>query len=311
MSFKSAMKVYDVLDSAYVEGETIVKMFLAEGAEEASSERLQGEDGFTDIVRIFLKGKKGKSSGGTAPTLNLAGSLVGVGARPATIGIVGDGDGAIVVLAAGLKFLDMKKKGDGLEGDIVILLNIIASCTSEPTEPIASMYCPVNFWHMKDKFIDKNADAILDVNVTRSSNIIHKKGFAITPTVKEGWLLRTSDDALFVMQQVTGEMPAVLPLTMQDLTPTRNGVRHINDIGALPEGITSPCIGVALTSTVTVNAGGSGMTNLTEIEPAIRYCIEVAKNYGRGKFSFYCQEEFDKLVKMYGSMNHLQTHGNQ
>ena len=311
MTFKSAMKIYDLLDSAYADGEAVVKLFLAEGADEASFERLQGEEGFTDIVRIFLKGKNGKASGGTAPTLNLAGSLVGIGARPATVGLVGDGDGAVVTLAAGLKFLDMAKKGDGLEGDVVILLNITASCPTHPAEPIADMYCCVNFWQMKDKFVDKTADAILDVNVTRSSEIINHRGFAITPTVKEGWLLRISDDALFLMKQVTGEMPAVLPLTMQDLTPTRNGVRHINDIGALPEGTTPPCMGVALTSALSINECGSGLTNLAEIEPAIRFCVEVAKAFGRGKFHFYDEEEFAKLVKLYGPMNHLQTFGNQ
>ncbi len=311
MTFKSAMKIYDLLDSAYADGKAVTELFLQEGAQEAKWERLQGEAGFTDVVRIVLKGKNGRLSGGPAPTLDLSGSLVGIGARPATIGLIGDGDGALVTLASGLKFLDMARKGDGLEGDIVILLNITAHCTNHGNEPIADIFCPVNFWEMKSKFIDQSADAILDVNVTRSSKVINKKGFAITPTVKEGWLLRVSDDALRIMEQVTGEMPGVLPLTMQDLTPTRNGVRHINDIGALPEGTKSPCIGVALTSALAVNECGSGMTNLAELDCAIRFCVEVAKEFGRGKFSFYDPEEFQKLVQLYGPMNHLQTFGKQ
>lgn len=312
MSFKSAMKAYEVLDSAYVTGEQVVKMFLEAGADEASFEHLEG-NGFTDIVRVFLKGKKGRSSGGTAPTLDLSASLIGVGARPATSGILGDGDGAVVVCAAGLKFLDMKKKGDQLEGDVVILMNVTAAAPTSESEGHAppGIGCPVNFWLMKSKFIDKTADAILDVNVTRSDRYCKKKGFAITPTVKEGWLLKISEDALDVMERVTGEMPAIMPLTMQELMPTRNGISYLNDIGALPYGLDSPCIGVALTQSIPVDPSGPGMTCLPEIEPAIRYCVEVAKDFGKDRFDFYDKEEFEKIVKLYGPMTHLQTFGRQ
>ena len=312
MTFKCAMKAYDVLDSAFANGEEIVRMFKEAGADEASYERLEG-NGYTDVVRIFLKGKKGRSSGGTAPTLDLSASLVGLGARPATTGMLGDGDAALIVCAAGLKFLDMKKKGDQLEGDVIILMNITANApTDEPNgHKPPEIGCPVNFWLMKSKFVDGTADAILDVNVTRSDRYCKKKGFAITPTVKEGWLLKISEDALDVMERVTGEMPAVMPLTMQEVMPTRNGISYLNDIGALPHGVNCPCIGVAMCQPIPVDPSGPGMTSLAEIEPAIRYCVEVAKDFGRGRFDFYDKEEFEKIVKLYGPMNHLQTFGKQ
>ena len=38
--------------------------------------------------------------------------------------------------------------------------------------------------------------------------------------------------------------------------------------------------------------------------------LEVAKNFGRGKCKFYDEAEFDRLIKLYGNMKHLQTLGN-
>ena len=311
MSFKSAMLAYDLLDSAYTTGAEIVKMFKEAGADGASYERLTGV-GFTDVVRIFLKGKTGKSSGGPAPTLDLSASLVATGARPGSVGLVGDGDGALIVIAAGLKMLDMKKKGDQLEGDVVILFNITGAAPHDPPDghKPPDYSCPVNFWKMKSKFVDGSADGILDVNVTRSDRYCKRRGFAITPTVLQGWLLKISEDALDVMERVTGET-AVMPITMQELMPTRNGISYLNDIAALPYEIDVPCIGVAMCSPSLQEPIGSGMTNLAEIEPAIRFCVEVAKDFGMGRFDFYDKEEFDKIVKLYGSMKHLQTFGKQ
>jgi hypothetical protein len=42
---------------------------------------------------------------------------------------------------------------------------------------------------------------------------------------------------------------------------------------------------------------------------AARFCIEVAKAFGRGKCAFYDAAEFERLVSLYGSMEHLQTMG--
>ncbi|MDL2264327.1 DUF1177 domain-containing protein [Synergistaceae bacterium OttesenSCG-928-I11] len=312
MSLRSAIKAQEILDSAYATGAEVVAMFEEAGADEATYERLKG-DGFTDVVRVFIKGCNGRSSGGEAPTLDISASLVGIGARPASKGLIGDGDAAIVACATGLRLLDMRGKGDGVDGDVVILMNITGAAPSfeaEGHQP-PEIGCPVNFWLMKQKFVDGTADAILDVNVARNDRYCKKKGFAITPTVKEGWLLRVSEDALDVMERVTGEMPAVMPLSMQDVMPTRNGIWFLNDIGALPYGIDSPCIGVALCSPIVTNPFGPGMTNLTEIEPAIRFCVEVAKDFGQRRFDFYDKEEFIKIVKLYGSMKHLQTFGRQ
>ncbi|MGT2494985.1 DUF1177 family protein [Cupriavidus basilensis] len=43
----------------------------------------------------------------------------------------------------------------------------------------------------------------------------------------EGWLLRLPERMLDVMGWVSGELPAVLPLTTQDITPYENGLWHV------------------------------------------------------------------------------------
>ena len=47
------------------------------------------------------------------------------------------------------------------------------------------------------------------------------------------------------------------------------------------------------------------------IEEAARFMLEVAKAYGRKQCSFYDADEYARLQKLYGSMKHLQTLGNE
>ena len=37
--------------------------------------------------------------------------------------------------------------------------------------------------------------------------------------------------------------------------------------------------------------------------------IEVAKYFGKNQCSFYDKEEYSRIIKLYGSMNHIQTQG--
>lgn len=60
--------------------------------------------------------------------------------------------------------------------------------------------------------------------------MINTRGFAISPTVKEGYILKTSEDLLEQMQITTGRLPYVFPLATQDITPYGNNVHHLNSI---------------------------------------------------------------------------------
>lgn len=56
---------------------------------------------------------------------------------------------------------------------------------------------------------------------------------------------------------------------------------------------------------------GTGASHEVDIAQAVRFCIEVAKEYTQGNFEFYDKEEYERLVKLYGSMKHLQTLGDE
>ena len=68
-------------------------------------------------------------------------------------------------------------------------------------------------------------------------------------------------------------------------------------------------MGIALTAETAVPGCATGSSQIADIEAAVRFSIEAAKDFGEGKLSFYNSEEFERIVKLYGPMNHLQTMG--
>jgi len=306
---KQVIEAYELLDSAYVDGEKVAQILKERGLDRVEVRRIEGEKGYTDFIKIIVPGKNGKLSGGNAPTLGIIGRLGGIGARPEMIGLVSDADGAITAIAVALKLADMIKNGDMLDGDVIIATHICPNAPTQPHDPVPFMGSPVDMATMNKYEVDPMMDAILSVDTTRGNRIINVKGFAITPTVKEGWILKVSDDLLDIMQYVTGKMPAVVPITMQDITPYGNGVHHINSILQPATATNAPVVGVAITAEVPVPGCATGASHEVDIEQAARFCIEVAKGFGKGKVRFYDEEEFKHLVELYGPMNHLQTLG--
>ena len=64
-----------------------------------------------------------------------------------------------------------------------------------------------------DEEITEDMDAILTVDTTKGNRVINHKGFAISPTVKEGYILRISEDLLDIVEITTGKAPYVFPIT--------------------------------------------------------------------------------------------------
>ena len=96
MILKHLMEIYDILDDSKASGER-VKEYLLGIDPQANVETypIQSPKGSTDMVRVRIAGKNGKSKGGNAPTIGLLGRLGGIGARPEVTGFVSDGDGAL------------------------------------------------------------------------------------------------------------------------------------------------------------------------------------------------------------------------
>ena len=171
------------------------------------------------------------------------------------------------------------------------------------------MDSPVGINDMNAHEVSGDMDAILSIDTTKGNRIVNHLGFAITPTIKQGWILRISEDLLQIYADSAGILPVTLPITMQDITPYGNGVYHLNSLVQPAVATDAPVVGVAITSQTPVPGCGTGATSLPVLDAAVRFCIEVAKSYGAGTCSFYDQADYDRLVELYGDMSRLQAGG--
>ena len=311
MLMRQVLDVYELLDRADASGALMEEYMRSLGAEDVEVTTIEGPKGTTDMIRITIPGTKDKTVGGDAPTLGVLGRLGGLGARPEQIGFVSDGDGALVALAVAAKLLDMKSKGDDLEGDVVCCTHICPDAPTSPHKPVPFMGSPVDMATVNQHEVNGSLDAILSVDTTKGNRIINTRGFAISPTVKEGYILRTSEDLLDLMQITTGRLPYVFPLATQDITPYGNDVHHLNSILQPCTATDAPVVGVAITAETMVPGCATGGTHAADVEEAARFMLEVAKAYGKKQCKFYDTDEYARIQKLYGSMKHLQTLGNE
>ena len=312
MLYKQLIELFDILDSASASGAQVVEYFRSIVPDcQVETYPLEGPKGHTDMVRILIPGRNGKSKGGSAKTMGILGRLGGLGARPEQLGFVSDGDGALTALAVAAKLLDMQKKGDFLEGDVFISTHVCPDAPTTPHEPVPFMNSPVETWQVNKEEVTDDLDAVLVVDTTKGNRIINHRGFAISPTVKEGYILRVSEDLLDVMISTTGRLPHVFALSQQDITPYGNGLYHLNSILQPATATKAPVVGVAVTTETTVAGCATGATHLEDLEDAGRFMLEAAKAFGNGLCSFYDEEEFGRIQKLYGSMEHFQTLGKQ
>jgi hypothetical protein len=309
MPWRQALDLFEALDSAEADGAAAAAVLRRHGVENATVTTVSGTEGHTDFVRVVLEGTRGRSRGRDAPTLGVIGRLGGLGARPARIGFVSDGEGALVALTVAAKLGAMQQSGDALPGDVIVATHVCPRAPIRPHEPVPFMDSPVDMATMNAHEVDDRMEAILSVDTTRGNRICNHVGFAITPTVREGWVLRVSEDLLDLQQQVTGRLPATLPITMQDVTPYGNGVYHVNSIMQPATATAAPVVGVALISEVAVAGSGTGATDIAGAEQAARFCVEVAKGYGSGAMRLGDEGEFARLRELYGPMTRLQTAG--
>jgi hypothetical protein len=303
---RQVIEVMELLDDAHVTGSLVASFLEERGSSDISVKTIESSKGKTDFIKIKIPGSEGKTNGGDVPTLGIIGRLGGVGARPERIGLVSDADGAITALSLALKLSDMNAKGDVLPGDVIISTHICPYAPIKPHSPVPFMDSPVDIKIMNKQEIDSEMDAVISIDTTKGNRVANWRGFAITPTVKEGWVLKVSDDLLDIMEWVTGMVPKVCPITTQDITPYGNDLYHINSIMQPCIATDKPVIGIAITTQVPVPGCGTGASHPSDIELAARYTLEVAKQFGKKLCSFYDEDEWSKILKLYGAHKHLQ-----
>lgn len=305
MMYNSVQRSVELLDRPNVDGATVTKAFSDyDVATDVTT--IESDEGSTDFISLKIAG-----TDRTAPTLGVIGRLGGVGARPQKTGIVSDADGAITAIAAAFELARMSDHGDTLPGDVIVGTHVCPDAPTIPHEPVPFMSSPVDIATMNEHEIDDRMDAILSIDATKGTRVHCQRGFAVTPTVKEGWILRTSESLLDIQERVTGEPPVTLTLSTQDITPYGNDVFHINSILQPSTATDAPVVGVATTSVNPVAGSGTGANYLPDLANATGFVVETATDYTNGRASFYDDDEYDRLTDLYGSMSHLQTVGDE
>lgn len=317
MALKQTMDIYELLDSAVVRGSDVSTLFasfadLGITIEVTSVHNEAPEDSrkVTDFISIVIPGIKGKIGGGEALTLGIIGRNGAIGGRPGIIGMVSDADGAIASLAAGLKIAQMKRKGDHLIGDVIVTTHLSTDVSANMSHIPPFMGMPVSSETMNSYEVHQDMDAILSLDASKGNRIIKQRGFAISPTAKEGYILKVSADLLLAMENTTGKPAVTFPISIQDITPYSNGLSHFNSIMQPHIATNAPVVGVAIIAQAVVAGSASSANHEIDLAEAVQFCIEVAKQYGQGKCAFYDAAEFDLILKKYIPLNVFQTAGN-
>lgn len=310
MSWSHLIAAYDLLDDPGVRGADVADLLRAispTAAVEVTT--VAGTGGETDFVTVTIPGSEGKRSGGTAPTLGVLGRLGGLGARPEQIGFVSDGDGALAAVTVAAKILAMKERGDQLPGDVIVSTHIDPDAPTQPHDPVPFMGSVVEQDVSNEHEVSAEMDAIISIDTTKGNRVCNHKGIAITPTIVDGWILRVSETLLDIAGRTTGRAPSVMPITMQDITPYGNDVYHVNSIVQPCTATTAPVVGLAIVTETAVPGSATGASDLHDVEQAVRFAIETAKDFGRGIASFHDAGELSLLQSLYGSMSALRTAG--
>ena len=305
MLLKEVIEICDLMDNPKACAASLDEVFAGLDIPPIKVTTLRGEGGQTDVVGVAIPGAKGKSAGGRRPPpWAFWAPLGGLGARPEALGLVSDGDGAFVSLAAALKLARMRTRGDILPGDVLVSTHICPDAPTQPHEPTPFMGSPVGIFEQIRAEIDPAMDAILSVDTTKGNRVINHTGFAISPTVQGMYILKTSNDLLRIQESVTADHPVVFPITTQDITPYGNGLYHLNSIMQPSVLAKVPVVGVAITAKSPVAGCATGAAMPTSLESAARFCVEVAKSFTAGACAFYDPEEYapdPKALRLDGS----------
>jgi hypothetical protein len=87
------------------------------------------------------------------------------------------------------------------------------------------------------------------------------------------------------------------------------GLPRINSIMMPATRTAAPVVGVALITETAVPGVATGANQAADLEAAARFCLEVAKAFGRNACAFYDPEHFAAFTRLYGRLSFLQGSG--
>lgn len=313
MSLNYLSQVYNLLDSPDVDGEKMSELLRSVASDDAvitvtslPYEAPEDTSQLCHFIKIVIPGTEGKHREGAYPTLGIIGRLGAQQAQPDRIGLVSDADGSVVAFASAMKLLDMATKGQRLKGDVIITSHIATHVSITPHDPVDFMGMPVSSTTMNQYEVDERMDAILSIDTSKGNSIIKQRGIAISPTAKQGYILRVAPDLVRLLEYATGDVAKTFPITTQDISPYDNGVYHFNSIMQPHVATHAPVVGLAITAKSVVPGCETGASYESELVDATRFTVEVAKQFCWHKIRFYQQDEYELLYNLYGSLAQIQ-----
>jgi len=301
---REILDVIDLLDDPAA-GADAFNALLPKDVCEPKVTPFEGELGSTEFVSYRFKGRSGRSEGGDSRTTGVVGSLGGLRLPGDYPGLNSDADGCIVALACALRLAKMWTRGQVLKGDVIVTTHICQAAHPEPHDPLPFVMPPMPVDEEYRFLIEPEMEAVLAPETCKGNKVMSRTGFAVTPPVKEGYILRPHASLLHIMEMVTTRPAWVFPLTMQDITPYHNGIHHVCGMMLPVQYTDAPVVGVPITAQAAVVPAATGVYQSDVLEAASRYCIEVATAYGNGDCDLFYEEDFEGMVGRYGDMHHL------
>lgn len=320
MSLQSTLIAYELLESATVDGARVGDLFapyadlgIKVTVTTVNDEPPEDTSKTTDFVSILIPGTHGKTAGGNARTLGVIGRNGAIGARPARIGMVSDADGPIGAIAVAHRLAQMKRNGDPLPGDAIVTTHISTDVAMSYNDGVPFAGMPVSSATMNRYEVSPDMDAILSIDASKGNRIIKQRGFAISATAMQGYILRVAPDLVSVMESTTGRPAAVFAIAQQDITPYDNGLHHFNSIMQPHVATKAPVVGVALTARSVVGGSDSSANHESDIAESVRFCVEVAKRFTTAApgqtCEFYNAREWQTIRQLYPELAVFQTYG--
>ncbi|NKB60188.1 MAG: DUF1177 family protein [Alphaproteobacteria bacterium] len=298
---REVMDVLEFLDDARNGAEPFAAL-LPEGPHSVDITPFESDIGKTDFIKILFPGKSGKSAGGDAPTTGIIGSNGGLRLPGAYPGLASDADGCIVGLASALRLARIHTRGQELAGDVLISTHICQQAHPAPHDPFPFVMSPLPSSEKHPRLVDERMDAILTPETCKGNKMVSHLGFAVTPPVREGFILRPHESILHIAEMVTGKAPVVFPITMQDVTPYELGVHHICGMVLPSIFSTAPVVGVPLVTEIQAHPSATGVQQPMVLESAARFCVEVATSFGNGDCEFHYPGDFEGMVEAFGAV---------
>ncbi|EZQ10274.1 hypothetical protein CM19_04270 [Candidatus Acidianus copahuensis] len=215
--------------------------------------------------------------------------------------LVSDADGAIIALAV-LRELSKERQS----GNYVISTSISLSAKLIQHEPFNFMVPPIGIEEALNYEVDKQADFIISIDSTKGNRIAKYSDFAITHVIKDGYIMKVSDEVLDIYEKVTDHEPYFVPLTSSDLTPMDFNSYHISTLISPWLYTESPLIGVATVSKFAIPGYETGVQNISMLENAGKFCVELSRFINKGGSAFD-EKELIELKNKLGESNLLKV----